>query len=135
MIHRLTQSIIAAVQKILPSMNIWGSKRDLTKQDVNIRLCEASKIIDEAKYIYQESQKGVKVGETSAILLPKHDMILKFANQVLTANNKSTWIETKTRWDKTDYEDLNRHFRVNGIKIQFIGNKFGSSRMLNLIKK
>ena len=30
-IHRLTRSIIAAVQKILPSMNIWGAKRDLTK--------------------------------------------------------------------------------------------------------
>jgi hypothetical protein len=62
MIHRLTRSIINAVQKIMPSMNIWEAKRDLTKQDVNIRLCEASSEQEEVKYIYQEALKGANVG-------------------------------------------------------------------------
>src|SRR5690625_6364617 len=57
-----------AVQKILPSMNIWGAKRDLTKQDVNIRLCEASSEQEEVKYIYQEALKGANVGDTSVVL-------------------------------------------------------------------
>lgn len=126
MIHRLTRSIIAAVQKLLPSMNIWGAKRDLTKQDVNIRLCEASSETEEVKYIYQEAQKGANVGDTSVILLPTLNMITKFANQVLSANNKPQWSEKKNNWNKPDYGDLNRHFRNNGIKIQFIGSGYGS---------
>jgi superfamily I DNA/RNA helicase len=126
MIHRLTRSIIAAVQKLLPSMNIWGAKRDLTKQDVNIRLCEASSETEEVKYIYQEAQKGANVGDTSVILLPTLNMITKFANQVLSANNKPQWSEKKNNWNKPDYGDLNRHFKNNGIKIQFIGSGYGS---------
>jgi superfamily I DNA/RNA helicase len=126
MIHRLTRSIIAAVQKILPSMNIWGAKRDVTKQDVNIRLCEASSEPEEVKYIYQEAQKGANVGETSVILLPTLNMISKFANQVLTTNSKPQWNEKKNTYGKPDYSDLNRHFKNNGIKIQFIGSGYGS---------
>lgn len=126
MIHRLTRSIIAAVQKLLPSMNIWGAKRDLTKQDVNIRLCEASSETEEVKYIYQEAQKGANVGDTSVILLPTLNMITKFANQVLSANNKPQWSEKKNNYNRPDYGDLNRHFRNNGIKIQFIGSGYGS---------
>lgn len=126
MIHRLSRSIIAAVQKLLPSMNIWGAKRDLTKQDVNIRLCEASSETEEVKYIYQEAQKGANVGDTSVILLPTLNMITKFANQILSANNKPQWSEKKNNYNKPDFGDLNRHFRNNGIKIQFIGSGYGS---------
>jgi len=126
MIHRLTRSIINAVQKILPSMDIWGAKRDLTKQDVNIRLCEASSEEEEVKYIYQEALKGTNVGDTSVILFPKNDLIIKFANLVLSANGKTQWSEIKNRWDKPDYGDLNSHFRRNGIKLQFIGSGYGA---------
>jgi superfamily I DNA/RNA helicase len=125
-IHRLTRSIIAAVQKILPSMNIWGAKRDLTKQDVNIRLCEASNEPEEVKYIYQEAQKGANVGDTSVVLFPTTNSITKFANLVLSANGKSQWSEKKNNWGKPDYGDLNRHFRSNGIKLQFIGSGYGA---------
>jgi len=125
-IHRLTRSIINAVQKISPSMNIWGAKRDLTKQDVNIRLCEASNKHEEVKYVYQESLKGTNVGETSAILIPTANLIIIFANLVLSANNKQPWDEKKNKWGKPDYGNLNMHFRNNGIKLQFIGNGYGS---------
>ncbi|MBP8993960.1 MAG: hypothetical protein KBG30_09125 [Bacteroidales bacterium] len=126
MIHRLTRSIINAVQKILPSMNIWGAKRDLTKQDVNIRLCEASSEQEEVKYIYQEALKGANVGDTSVILFPTTNAITKFANYVLSANGKSQWSEKKNQYGKPDYGDLNRHFRSNGIKLQFIGSGYGA---------
>jgi hypothetical protein len=95
MIHRLTRSIINAVQKILPSMNIWGAKRDLTKQDVNIRLCEASSEQEEVKYIYQEALKGANVGDTSVVLFPTTNSITKFANLVLSANGKHNGTKKK----------------------------------------
>lgn len=126
MIHRLTRSIINAVQKLLPSMNIWGAKRDLTKQDVNIRLCEASSEQEEVRYIYNEALKGANVGDTSAILFPTTNSLTKFANLVLAGSNKSQWDEKKNNYGKPDYGDLNRHFRANSIKLQFIGSGYGS---------
>jgi superfamily I DNA/RNA helicase len=126
MIHRLTRSIINAVQKILPTMNIWGAKRDLTKQDVNIRLCEASSEQEEVKYIYQEAQKGANVGDSSVILFPTTNSITKFANLVLSANGKSQWSEKKNQYGRPDYGDLNRHFKNNAIKLQFIGSGYGA---------
>jgi len=126
MIHRLTRSIITAVQKLLPSMNIWGAKRDLTKQDVNIRLCEATSESEEVKYIYQEAQKGTAVGDTCVILLPTNILIQKFADLVLKENNKTVWTVKNNNYGKADYSDLNRHFKGNGIKLQFIGSGYGS---------
>lgn len=126
MIHRLTRSIINAVQKVLPSMDIWGAKRDLTKQDVNIRLCEATSEQEEVKYIYQEALKGANVGDTSSILFPTNDSVSKFANLVLAIHGKPNWSIKMNNWGKPDYNDLNRHFRSNGIKLQFIGSGYGS---------
>lgn len=91
-VHRLTRSIISAVQKILPRMNIWGAQRDMTKVDVNIRLCEAENQDDEIKYVYNESIKGPSVNESSVILIPNHDDIISFINKVLSVNNKPTWV-------------------------------------------
>lgn len=126
MIHRLTRSIINAVQKILPSMNIWGAKIDLTKQDVDIRLCEATSEQEEVKYIYQEALKGTNVGDTSAILFPTTNSVTKFANLVLSANGKSRWNGKTNQWNRPDYGSLNKHFRSNGIKLQFIGSGYGA---------
>lgn len=125
-VHRLTRSIIAAVQRLLPMMNIWGATRDATKQDVNIRLCEASSEGEEVKYIYQEAQRATAVGDTCAVLFPTRNLVQKFADTVLSNNNKPVWKEQKNRWGKPDYGDLNRHFRENGIKLQFIGSGYGS---------
>ncbi|RRD69814.1 3'-5' exonuclease [Tannerella forsythia] len=135
MIHRLTRSIINAVQKILPSMNIWGAKRDLTKADVNIRLCEASSEEEEVKYIYQEALKGTNVGDTSVILFPTTNSIAKFANLVLSTNGKPQWDEKKNQWEKPDYGDLNRHFRSSRIKLQFVGSGYGALKDAELNKE
>lgn len=126
MIHRLTRSIIAAVQKLLPNMNIWEAKRDLTKQDVNIRLCEASSESEEVKYIYQEAQKGAAVGDTCVILFSKNALIQKFVDTVLSLNNKQEWSIGKNKWGKPDYNNLNKHLKDQGIKIQFVGSGYGS---------
>jgi superfamily I DNA/RNA helicase len=125
-IHRLTRSIISAVQKILPNMNIWGAHRDLTKVDVNIRLCEASSEQEEVKYIYQEALKGANIGDTSVILFPTTSSITKFSNLVFSSNGKPQWSDKKNQYGKPDYGDLNRHFRSNGIKLQFIGSGYGA---------
>lgn len=125
-IHRLSKSIIYAVQKLLPSINIWGAKRDLTKQDVNIRLCEASNEPDEVTYIYKEALKGANVNETSVILFPTTKAIVKFVNLVLKANEKSLWIEKINNYNRPDFGNMNNHLSNQSIKLQFIGSGYGS---------
>jgi len=126
MIHRLTRSIISAVQKVLPKMNIFGAARDTTKVDVNIRLCEAQNEKEEVKYVYQESQKGTAVGDTCVILFPTNKAIQKFADLLLSASNKPALSVKTNNWGSPDYTDLNKHFKAHGIKIQFIGSGNGS---------
>jgi len=126
MIHRLPDSIITAVQKLIPSMNIWRAKRYLTKQDVQIRLCEATSENEEVKYVYSEALKGTNIGDTSAILFPQLDYVTKFVNLVLSTNNQSSWIEKTNNFGKLDFASLNSHLRNNGIKLQFVGGGYGS---------
>jgi superfamily I DNA/RNA helicase len=125
-VHRLTRSIIAAVQKLLPSMNIISSNRDLTKQDVSIRLCEAMSEQKEVGYIYKEAQLGTSVGDSSAVLFPTNKTIQRFADLLLSADNKPSWVVKNNRFGSPDYDDLNRHFKANGIKAQFVGSGYGS---------
>lgn len=52
-IHRLSRSIIDAVQRFLPRMNIFSAKRDMTKSDTQIRLCEAPSEEKEVAYVIE----------------------------------------------------------------------------------
>lgn len=61
-IHRLSSSIINAIQRFIPTMNVFSAKRDLSKQSTQIRLCKATSIEEEAKYIIKEGKKAVNVG-------------------------------------------------------------------------
>jgi len=126
MIHRLTRSIISAVQKILPNMNIFGAARDTTKVDVNIRLCEANSEQEEIEYVFKESQKGTSVGESSVILLPTHKAIKRFIELLYKVNNKNLVSIPKDRWNKPDYNSLNTQLTNSNIKAQFVGSGYGS---------
>ena len=41
-IHRLSSSIISAIEKFMPNMNIFTARRDMTKRTTQIRLCSAN---------------------------------------------------------------------------------------------
>lgn len=125
-IHRLTKSIITAVQSLLPNMNIFGSSRDMETVDVFIRLCEAISEQEEIEYVFKKSQEGTAVGESSAILLPTHKAIEKFIQLLYIANNKNFESIPKDKWNKPDYNSLNTQLINSNIKAQFVGNGYGS---------
>lgn len=125
-IHRLSSSIIAAVEKFMPNMNIFTARRDMTKRTTQIRLCSANSAEQEAKYIMTEAQKAVNIGETAAILIPSHQKVLELFQMALTALDKSQWSVQLNRWGKVDYNELNSYLRTNGIKLQYVGNGYGS---------
>jgi len=124
-IHRLSCSIIDAVQRFLPRMNIFSSKRDMTKEDTQIRLCEAPSEAKEVKYIMEQATKAVNVGDSTAILIPTAPKIIQFVNQALRDAGKPEWVEATNNWGKIDYGSMNSHLRIQGLKMQYVGNGYG----------
>jgi superfamily I DNA/RNA helicase len=125
-IYRLTKSIIAAVTNLLPNMDIFGAKRDMSKRDVSVRLGKAYDKEDEVKYIWEQTKNATSEGYSAVALLPKHEYIQEFSNILLKNNNKPKWNYQEDNWGKPDYKSLNSHFLNNGLKVEYVGNGFGS---------
>lgn len=125
-IYRLTRSIMNAVSNLLPNMDIFGSRRDMTKKDVSVRLGKAYDKKEEVKYVWEQASNATSEGYTAVVLLPKHDYIFDFANQLLRNNGKSEWTMQENNWGKPDYNSLNSHFRNQGLKVEYVGNSYGS---------
>jgi hypothetical protein len=125
-IYRLTRSIMNAISNLLPNMDIFGSRKDMTKKDVSIRLGKAYDKEEEVEYVWEQASNAASEGYTAVVLLPIHDYIIEFANLVLKLNNKRSWSFEENNWGKPDYNSLNRHFRNEGVKIEYIGNSYGS---------
>ena len=125
-IHRLSSSIIAAVEKFLPNMNIFSAKRDMNKRTTQIRLCTATSMSDEVKYIMREAKKAVDVGDTAAILIPSHGSIIGFVQTALTALGKPRWSEQLDKYGKVNYNALNQYLTSQNVKMQYVGNGYGS---------
>lgn len=125
-IHRLSRSIIDAVQRFLPRMNIFSAKRDMTKEDTQIRLCEAPSESKEVSYIMKQGTKAVNEGYSTVVLIPTGKKIIQFVNQALSNAGKQQWTEKTNQYGKIDFGSMNNHLRINGIKMQYIGNGYGS---------
>lgn len=131
-VHRVTRTIINAIQKLLPSTNIWSANREFTPPDRSILLCQSNKEEDEVEYIYKEALKGPDSSssdrqETSVILIPTQVDLIKFSQLILKRRNAPLWVEKKNSFgDKPDFENLNSHFKSNNIRLQYVGNGNGS---------
>ncbi|WP_170827233.1 UvrD-helicase domain-containing protein [Arcticibacter eurypsychrophilus] len=125
-IYRLTRSIMSAVSSLMPRLDIFSAKRDMSKKDVTIRLVKALSKEEEIKYVYEQSSEASSEGYSSAILLPKHEYIIDFANGVLKKLNKPLWEVRKNNWGSFDYGSLNSHLLKQGVKLEYVGNSYGS---------
>jgi superfamily I DNA/RNA helicase len=125
-IYRLTRSIMSAVSNLIPNMDIFGSRRDMTKKDVSVRLGKGYDQNDEVKYIWAQSSNASAEGYSAAILLPKHEYIIDFANRILRLQGKSIWVMQVNNYGKPDYNSLNSHLRQQGLKLEYVGNGYGS---------
>ena len=125
-IHRLSRSIISAVQKMMPFMNIFSAKRDMTKIDTQIRLCQASDIKEEVSYVMDVAEKALnRGGKTVAILVPTQNAAVQFVQNVLDYKQKDAWNVVINKYNRIDFGSLNSHLESNGIKMQYIGSTYG----------
>ncbi len=125
-IHRLTRSIIDAVNKFLPNLNIFAARRDMSKQSTQVRVCEAQNSEEEVKYILKEGKIAVNNGYTVGVLIPTGKAIISFVNSVLRQEGKPEWTPTTNRYGSIDFSDLNNHFNRCSVQMQYVGNGTGN---------
>ena len=125
-IHRLSNSIIEAVKLLLiPGMDIFSAKIDMTKSDTQIRLCKADSEDEEIDYVFEQASQAANERYTAAVLFPTKELAIRFADRVLTSRGHLPWEQRRDRYNGYDFGDLNSHLRDNGINMQYIGNVYG----------
>ncbi|OFR38403.1 3'-5' exonuclease [Porphyromonas sp. HMSC065F10] len=125
-IHRLSNSIIEAVKLLMiPGMDIFSAKIDMTKSDTQIRLCKADSEDEEIDYVFEQASQAANERYTAAVLFPTKELAIRFADRVLTSRGHLPWEQRRDRYNGYDFGDLNSHLRDNGINMQYIGNVYG----------
>lgn len=126
-IHRLPKSLIEVVNHFMPDMHIFSAKLDMTKPDVQVRVCKAKRVEDEIRYLLDRAQKAIQGGYTVAVLLPTQDLMVLFVNWVLYCMGRQQWDPPqRNRWGKYDFFLLNRGLSNAGIPLQCIANGDGA---------
>lgn len=126
-IYRLTPSIIDAIDRFLPSMRLAINGRpNAEKVDVSIKLCRCGNRREESQYTYDSALRYANQNERTAVLFPQHKDCIEFANYVLDSKGKPQWETQLNRYGNPDFGALNSHLAANGIKLMYIGNKYGS---------
>lgn len=132
-VHRLSPAIQRAVQNLIPALGNLARLTNRADHTTQIRLCHANDPTQEVEYIYKESQKAPKIGKTSAILIPNHEAVITFIQEVLKLQNQEPWPIELNQYNKIDYGKMNEYLKKKGIKIQYVGNKYGSLTIPNTV--
>ena len=123
-IHRLTNSVINLVSRILPDMNIFHSLIDTNKPDVTTRLGKFNSKEEEVRYVMDQGVTAIDVDQSVAILLPTHNDVLEFVKIYCQQNNQYNWDRVDNQYGKPDYESMNQH--VSTLRLHYVGNGYGS---------
>lgn len=120
-IHRLTKTLkkIASFFK----SDVLGAKEDWNKKDVQVIIGKARPFsADEFEFVWRKAKlQASNSNSPTVVLLPFHSSIVKFMNFVLSHENKPTLDE-----NMNDNEARNKHLDKHNVKLEYIGNGFGS---------
>lgn len=120
-IHRLTKTLkkIASFFK----SDVLGAKEDWNKKDVQVIIGIARPFSsDEFEFVWRKAKlQASNSNSPTVVLLPFHSSIVKFMNFVLSHENKPTLDE-----NMNDNEARNNYLDKHNVKLEYIGNGFGS---------
>jgi len=122
-LHRLTTRIVEIATAIFPDKQLETAKKSRLK-NVDVTVAQATKSSDEVAYVWKKASENALPGVPIAILLPRHDLITRFANEVLRLEGEEPWRETKNEYGKTNFGSMNAHLRKAGLRLRYIGNEY-----------
>lgn len=126
-LHRLPPNIVELAKEIFPEKNLEESKQS-RMASVQPRIGQAETDSEEIKYVWEKARQFGQPGSPSAILIPSHDEIVSFTNSVLQHEGMSTWDVQRNQYGKNDYRLMNQHLQRAGIKLRYLGNRYGRLR-------
>lgn len=132
-VHRLSPAIQRAIQCFIPSLANLARLTNKADHTTQIRLCKAITANQEVEYIWKESVKAPKVGKTSAILLPNQQAVVNFVQDVIRLENKQQWEQSTNQHGKVDFGRMNVHLKKQSIRLQYVGNGYGSFNVTNCV--
>ena len=131
-VHRLSPAIQKAIQQLIPTLGNLANLTNMADHQTQIRLCNTVSQDQEVEYIWKEAQKAPRVGKTSAILLPNARAILEFVEKIVTQERKSPWVPVGNSRG-IDFDKLNNHLQEQGIKLQYVGNRYGNLKKTDYV--
>lgn len=122
--YRLTPSLFRAARVFKPL--VQQAIESSSKTDVVPELARAQTVQQELEYIYKRARLGPENGQLSAILLPRQEDIVDFANAVLAYEGKPAWTTQLNGFGKMHFDNLNTYLRQHSVPLEVVQNKYGS---------
>lgn len=125
-LHRLNKYVIRCINSFMPQMRMLAEKSSMLKKHKPVYVWMCSDFVDEVSRIMSDANEALNYGESVAILFPTHKDIKDFVSTYLSVIRKPVFEFPQNKYGKPDYDQLNRYFKSNGIRIQSITNGAGS---------
>ncbi len=126
-LHRLTARLIEIANSIFPDKRLHEAKHSRLK-NVEVMLAVAEDAMEEVKYVWHKAVASAVPGVPAAVLLPNRGEVLSFVNRVLITEGHSPWQVTNDQYGKPDFGAMNKYLLSQGLKLQYVGSKYGSLR-------
>lgn len=125
-LYRLTPSLQAIAQAILPNTAIVGAKIQ-KGGDTDVVLAKADSDESEAAWVIKKADLLSKPGRPSVVILPKSDAIFNFVENVAIAKGvpRPKKIYTEGIYNKINWNVVNDYLRTKGIGLRYLGSGFG----------
>ncbi len=126
--HRLPPNLMEMARQVFEGRNLEEAKVS-RMTTVEPRVGEAETGKDEVEYVWTKARQfAAEPGSPPVILIPSHSEIVSFTNSILEYEGASQWSVTQNQWDKNDYGSMNRHLQEAGLKLRYLGNRYGRLR-------
>ena len=128
-IHRLNKYVINAIRAFMPEMRILAEKSSMLKKHKPVYVWKCKDDTDEVVKIMEDANSSLNMGESVAVLFSNKNNIEKFVNTYLISIGKNPFdfkANKHPRFDRPDYDKLNRYLSSLGIKMQCMTNGYGS---------
>jgi superfamily I DNA/RNA helicase len=120
-IHRLTKTLIKIASYF--KSDILGAKEDWNKKDIQVIIGKSKPFSsEEFEFVWRKAKlQASNSNSPTVVLLPFHSSIIKFMSFVLSFENKPALTE-----NLIDNDARNKHLDKYNVKLEYIGNGFGS---------
>lgn len=125
-IHRISRRIRQVAQFFCADRNGFNASSIGGMVERIPTLVKAVDNSEETKWLITASKEYAVTGYAPAILIPRHEMIFQFLQNVLAFENKPLMPYSYASKGRDNYDNINEHLRNNDIRFQYLGNGAGS---------